>query len=133
VHNINTQFIKTVYFESKSDSSSAVFSLFGITFVLFLLKLSAGKGCCRKNLGHSKLDFSFLSGPYLVISIIHYGVRKNLTRPTIPDKRFKYPFGHVFKIMFSIFCMQKWKPGIRILINLILLLRLKIKTCNRRA
>ena len=35
----------------------------------------------RKNLGHSKLDFSFLSGPYLVISIIHYGVRKNLTRP----------------------------------------------------
>jgi hypothetical protein len=25
VHNINIQFIKTVYFESKSDSSSAVF------------------------------------------------------------------------------------------------------------
>ena len=25
MHNINTQFIKTVYFESKSDSSSAVF------------------------------------------------------------------------------------------------------------
>jgi hypothetical protein len=43
-------------------------------------------------LGHSKLDFSFLSGRYFTlklhaggrsISVIHYGVWRNLTRPFI--------------------------------------------------
>jgi hypothetical protein len=89
VHNINTQFIKTVYFESNLIHLQKCFarykikhcwrwiwfrfkiysfnklcvnimhSLFGITFVLFLLKLSAGKGFL-KNIVFQSLQILYI-------------------------------------------------------------------------